>query len=229
MGRRGLVSPVICLVTDRRRTAPDARTERDACAALVRLCGDAIAAGVSMIQIREPGLPAAELCALARDVVRAARGSATDVVVNDRADVARAAGARGVHLRADGPPADVVRSMDEDWLIGRSHHGDKPLIGGAALDYVIFGTVFATSSKPDVIACGPDALADATRRLRVPVLAIGGVTPANAADVARTGAGGLAAIGAFLPIGASPDACGAARAVADLRAAFDRGRNSLVE
>ena len=109
------------------------------------------------------------------------------------------AGADGVHLRADGPPVAAVRKIvPGGFLIGRSAHTDDEIDRAAGADYLVFGTVFATPSKPGVEGQGLDALRRAVARFNGPVLAIGGVTPANAPDVLATGAAGYAAIGAFL-------------------------------
>src|SRR5712691_9924225 len=103
---------MICLVTDRRQRSP------------IEQAGEAAAAGVDIIHIRERDLDAGELAALTAGVVGATRGSATRVVVNDRVDVAIACGADGVQLRADSMPAARIRTMaPEGFLIGCSVHG----------------------------------------------------------------------------------------------------------
>lgn len=131
-------------------------------------------------------------------VVASARPASIRVVVNDRIDVALVAGADGVHLRADGPPVSAVRKIvPAGFLIGRSAHNDEEIDRAEGADYLVFGTVFATPSKPGVSGQGLLALQRAARRFRGPVLAIGGVTPANAAEVIAAGAAGYAAIGAF--------------------------------
>jgi len=185
-----MTRPIACLVTDRRRVANGG---------LLALCADAVDAGVDLIQIREPDLPARQLHALVADAVRLTRGSSTRVVVNDRADVALAAGADGVHVPASGPPTARVRALGPaGWLVGRSAHTAPELAAAADADYVIFGTVYATDSKPGVVGQGVRALADAARRVERPVLAIGGVTLARLTECAAAGAAGVAAISLFL-------------------------------
>lgn len=215
-----LPSPCICLVTDRLALTPDARTIRDELANLERQLDAAIAAGVDMIQIRERDLDSATLRVLAaRLVARAA--AATRVIVNDRADVARAVGAAGVHLRASGPPAADVRTMGPaGWVVGRSvHAADEAPMAGA--DYLMFGTVFASRSKPpDAPVGGVDGLRAAAAASPAPVLAIGGVTPGRVAACREAGAAGVGAIGVFLPRGRTADSLGPAEAVAALRRAW---------
>ena len=214
--------PTVCLVTSRRRVAPDARTTADELTSLIDWLEAAIAAGVDLIQIRELDLEAATLRDLTRAVVARAAGTSTRVLVNDRADVAVAAGAHGVHLRADGPPvADIRRLGGAAWLVGRSIHAAGEAAIEMAPDYFLFGHVFRTISKPGVTPSGLTALTGAVRAARVPVLAIGGITPDRAAACARAGARGVAAIGVFLPPGRSAEALGPAAAVAALRAALE--------
>ena len=138
-------------------------------------------------------------------VVRAAsitQGTVTKLLVNDRADIARAAGADGVHLTTHSLPAAVVRSgFGPEFLIGVSSHSleeaQAARDGGA--DFVVFGPVFETESKR---AYGPpqglDKLREVTRELNeFPVFAIGGITLDNIAACLEAGAAGIAAIRLF--------------------------------
>jgi thiamine-phosphate diphosphorylase len=185
---------VICLVTDRRRFAHEPGE-------LVRLVRAAGSTGVHLVQVRERDLGTRELLHLVERCVEAVRGTSTRVLVNDRVDVALAAGAHGVHLPADGaPPSRVRRMVPPGFIVGRSVHDPREAAQVAAeggVDYLIFGTVFPTTSKPDVIAAGMSALRAAVYAAPAPVLAIGGVTIERFADIAGTGAAGFAAIGLF--------------------------------
>ena len=187
--------PVICLITDGRLAA--------GCdgAALVERVRSAARAGVHLIQLRERGLDDRELAALARECVTAVRGTRARIVVNDRVDVARAAGAHGVHLKGDSFPATRAREIAEPgFLIGRSVHSVAEVEQASedgAVDYLMFGTVFASESKPGLEPAGLTILAEAARASRVALLAVGGITLENAAQVARAGADGFAAIGLF--------------------------------
>ena len=188
------MTPVVALITDRRRDAGGADT-------LVERVRWAAAAGVHLVQVREHDLDGGPLTTLARRCVDAVRGSRARVLVNDRLDVALAAGAHGVHLRADSMPASRVRQLSPPgFLIGRSVHGREEAVAAAAaggLDYLLFGTVFATPSKPGRPPAGPTALADVAAAVALPVLAVGGVSPDNVGEVAARGAAGFAAIGMF--------------------------------
>ncbi len=217
----------ICLVTDRRQLSPDARTERDEVSALIPWLEDAIAAGVDLIQLRERDLPARLLADVARAAMAAAAGSSTRVVVNDRADVAIACGCDGVHLRGDGPPVARVRALaagsGHGWVVGRSVHSVDEAQAHADADYLVFGAVFDSGSKPGL---GVDALRAAAEYVgrgfsRAEVLAIGGITIERVSECIAAGATGVAAIRLFLPPGRADGALGVIDATRQLRAAFD--------
>lgn len=215
----GLPSPVICLVTDRRRLSPGAGTNAEV-EELERLLDEAVDEGVDLIQVRERDLAAGLLCRLVRRVVHRATGTGVRVVVNDRADVALAAGSDGVHLRADSAPAARVRALSPGWIIGRSIHAGDAGEPDPAADYLILGTLFPTASKPDARGAGVEALAALARSTSRPVLAIGGITPEHARACRSAGAAGIAAIEAFLPEGSAPGALGVREAVRAFRAAM---------
>jgi thiamine-phosphate pyrophosphorylase len=183
-------------VTDRRRFGlePDA---------LVPLAVRAAGLGVDVVQIRERDLTDVALLALTRSIMAALAGRPVRVLVNDRADVAIAAGAAGVHLRGDSPPASRVRAFaPSGFVIGRSVHTLEEIDAAAAdggCDYLMFGTVFSSAGKrAGHPVAGIDRLAEACRRSPLPVIAIGGITPDREPDVARSGAAGLAAVGWFM-------------------------------
>ena len=187
--------PVICMITDDRLAAGRAR------AGLVAAVHAAAVAGVHLIQIRERGLDDRDLLAVTRQCLEAVRGTRARILVNDRLDVALAAGAHGVHLRSDSLPATRARSLAAPgFLIGCSVHSVEDAERAAAddaVDYLVFGTVFATASKPGRRPAGATMLAEVVRATTIPVLAVGGVTAENASQVAQTGAAGIAAIGLF--------------------------------
>ena len=168
---------------------------------LVEHIAAAARAGVHLIQIRERDLDARALTRVAAAAVDAARGTSTRILVNDRTDVALAAGAHGVHLRGDSAPANRIRKIvPRGFLIGRSVHSREEAEGAVAeggLDYLMFGTVFETASKPGSRAAGPATLATIARAVPLPVLAIGGITVSRMAEVAEAGAAGFGAIGLF--------------------------------
>lgn len=212
---------MICLVTDRRRLS----TAADDIDRLVDLVAAAARAGIDMVQIRERDLDARRLTGLVRRCVDVAEGTRTKVLVNDRADVAVAAGAHGVHLRGDSMAAAAVRSLvGDDVLVGRSVHGAdeaRAVSGAGGVDYVIFGTLYPSASKS---AAHPLATHDelaAVCQAGVPVLAIGGITVERAAEVARAGAAGIAGISLFVPPPRTSPDRHLQTIAANLRRAFD--------
>jgi len=158
--------------------------------------------GADMMQVREKDLPGGPLLGLVRRAVSAA---AADVYVNGRVDVALAAGARGVHLPADGLPVAEVASRWGSLRVGRSTHGRLEAVAAAeaGAHQLIFGPVFDTRSKR---AYGPPlglrALREVAEAVSVPVIAIGGIHPGNVGEVAALPVAGVAMISAVL---ASPD------------------------
>lgn len=194
--------PIICYVTDRKAVAPSGNVA----GALdkIRL---AAAAGVDWIQVREKDLEGRELFSLARDAGAAkVPGRAPRVIVNDRLDVALAAGAAGVHLgRESAPVREVVRwcrarNAPEKFLVGMSCHdaGEASEAASAGADYIFFGPVFETPSKKAFGAPqGLERLRRVCREVSIPTIAIGGVNARNAEECIRTGAAGIAAIRLF--------------------------------
>ena len=207
-----MTEPLICLVTDRRRSGA---------ADLIDLIASAARAGVDFVQVREPDMSDRALLDFVRAALIAIEGTSARVIVNERTDVALAAGAAGVHLKAASVPASRVRAIaPHPFLIGRSVHSlDEALEADRdGVDYVCFGTVFPSQSKPPGHpVAGLDALRTITARVSVPVLAIGGVTERRVQEVAAAGAAGVAAIGLFA---ATPDLPALVRT---LRRSFDSG------
>lgn len=159
------------------------------------------------------------LQALVAAAVDGVRGTRARVIVNDRVDIALAAGAHGVHLRGDSVPvARVRRICPPGFLVGRSVHTVEEARAAADADYLIFGPVFTTVSKPGAAPAGLTALEAVARSTTVPVLAVGGITVSGCAAVARTGAAGIAAIGMFAAAG---DAEVVQQTVSEVRSAFD--------
>ncbi len=191
----------ICLITDRQLFGQT--DDRRARADLVALIRDAVDAGVDLVQIRERNLDARAQVALTAQAVAIAEGSATRILVNDRLDVALAAGAQGTHLRGDSFDARSARRIvPNGHLLGRSVHSCEEAVqadGDGGLDYLIFGTVLPSASKePGHVIGGLDQLAETVASVRLPVLAVGGITLDNVPTIAGTGAAGFAAIRAFV-------------------------------
>ena len=176
-------------------TSGATRTPED----ILPLVEAAVAAKVPLFQIREKTWSARVLYELTARAAGITRGSDTRLLVNDRSDIARAAGADGVHLTSQSLPAEVVRkTCGSEFLIGVSTHSldeaRAARAGGA--DFVVFGPVFETESKLAFGAPqGLNRLAEVTNELRgFPVVAIGGITLQNAGACFKAGASGVAAI-----------------------------------
>lgn len=222
--------PLLCLVTDRHRLQariglPPEAAERTTDALLTQATA-AATAGVHLIQVREPDLPSGVLVGLVRAIRARVARHGTLVVVNDRLDVALAAGADGLHLKASSVPViEAARLAPPQWLIGRSVHAVPEIAhrDTAGAHYLIVGTVFPTASKPaGWTAVGLSGLEAAVRAASpVPVLGIGGIGPAEVADIIRTGAAGVAAVEAFLPTDPARIADTVHEGVLRMRMAFD--------
>lgn len=187
---------------------------RDGLDGLVARAAAAVRGGATMIQVRLKHATGRELV----EVTRAMVGAVTvPVLVNDRADIALAAGAAGVHLGVDDLPVAAVRAMaPAGFLIGASFGSEGERANAEGADYVGIGPVFGTLSKSDAgEAIGPAGLARLIALSPVPAVAIGGMTAANAGEALRAGAAGVAVIRAVLGA-ADPE-----RAARELRAAVD--------
>ncbi len=196
-----LHKPITYLITSGETTAGTTPSTEDF-SRILQLVEAAVAAGITLIQLREKNLNARVLFELALQSAQITRGSATRLLINDRADVARGAGADGVHLTTRSlEPRTVRRTFGEEFLIGASTHSlaeaRAAREGGA--DFVVFGPVFETVSKRMYgEPVGLESLREAARELGpFPVIALGGVTLENALDCLRAGARGVAAIRLF--------------------------------
>ncbi|WP_110207722.1 thiamine phosphate synthase [Nocardioides daejeonensis] len=159
---------------------------------LPRLAG----VGIDGFQVRDKGATTRELIALTARI-RSAVGSAC-LVVDDRIDVALAAGADGVHLGAEDLPMAAARRLGPDLLIGATcrGRGAVQVAREAGADYAGFGPIYASASKSGLpVPLGPGAIAEASDVL--PLIAIGGIDAENAGGVRGAGAHGVAVIGAI--------------------------------
>jgi thiamine-phosphate pyrophosphorylase len=166
---------------------------RDGQAGLIARASAAVHGGATCVQLRLKDVAARDLVSIARELVRAI---GVPVLVNDRTDVAIAAGAAGVHLGVDDMPVSAARLIaPEGFIIGTSVGSDDDVPLSAGADYVGIGPVFATSSKHD--AGAPIGLDEFTRlsvATGIPAVAIGGITSANARSAIEAGAVGVAVI-----------------------------------
>lgn len=182
----------------------------------------AVEAGARVVQFRQKTGSTRELLALAQDLREITRGSATHLVINDRVDVAMAVGASGVHLGDQDMPVRVARRLlGPEVLLGASVASEEEVreAEAAGADYLGVGPIYPTGTKADA---GDAVGLEQIRRFRaitsLPIVAIGGITAAAAAEVAAAGADMVAVISA---VAAAQDM---AAAVRELRAAFERGQ-----
>lgn len=157
----------------------------------------ALRGGVTAVALREKDLDARSLLQLARALRPLTRRHGALLIVNDRADVARAAGADGVHLGQRSLPVDAARRALGRGLVGVSTHtlAEARAAERAGADYVFYGPIHDTPSKRGRLAPrGPRGLRRVAAALGIPVVAIGGIDPDRAAALGRAGAAGVAAI-----------------------------------
>jgi thiamine-phosphate pyrophosphorylase len=158
----------------------------------------ALRAGVEFIQIREKDLPPRALLSLTRAVLALPNPHGTRILVNDRMDVALAAGAHGVHLRGDAPaPSARRRVAPPEFLIAVSCHSAAEVFRAEreVADFAVLSPIFPSASKPGYgQPLGREALRSAARAARIPVFALGGITEQNASQCECAG---IAAIGLF--------------------------------
>jgi thiamine-phosphate pyrophosphorylase len=183
----------------------------------------AVRGGVTVVQLRDKQAPDAELVALARALRGALAGTGVPLLVNDRVEVARAAGAEGVHVgQSDAAAADARAALGPEAIVGLSVEtvAHARAVDPQVVDYVGAGPVFATPTKADhAMPLGFEGLAALCAASPVPAVAIGGVKAEHAGRVLAAGARGLAVVSAIC---AAPDPGAAARSLAASLAAARR-------
>ncbi|MGB7924924.1 MAG: thiamine phosphate synthase [Pyrinomonadaceae bacterium] len=198
---RNLQPPIIYLITSG-ETTQSTGAHSEAFARILALVAEAVRARINFIQLREKSLRASVLYDLTVRAARLTRGSATRLLVNDRADIAHAADADGVHLTTRSLATPIVRrAFGHDFLIGVSAHTLAEALAARddGADFATFGPVFETPSKrPYGEPLGLEKLNEATQTLSpFPLIALGGITLENANRAIQAGASGIAAIRLF--------------------------------
>ena len=219
---------ILCLVTDRRRLGAaigarpvefiDALQEQVTAAAEV---------GIDYVQIRELDLEARALTGLVRSLIARCRNSKTRILVNDRLDVAIAAGAAGVHLRERSiSPAHVRRLRPGNFVVACAVHTPLTAAARHSADLLVAGTVLPTVSKSVTEYLEWKGLQQVVGAAKgTPVLGIGGLDLDSIPSLAASGAAGLAAIGAFIPAAGDHGLAEfVKKRVTDMRFVFDSAR-----
>jgi thiamine-phosphate pyrophosphorylase len=172
---------------------------------LVEILDATISGGCRLVQLREKEWPSGRLLPIAERLRERCRTAGVTFVINDRVDLALAVEADGVHLGQDDlPPRAAKPLLRPGMILGLSTHSPDQARRAQAdgATYVAVGSMFPTGSKPDFELVGPDLVRKLRAEIRVPLVGIGGVTEANAGDVIRAGADGVAVISAVC---AAPD------------------------
>ncbi len=174
------------------------RVQLTSTSALLENIAAQLAAGIEMIQLRERDLTARELLALAEAVLRLPNAGDSRLLINDRTDVALASGAAGVHLRGNSVAPSRIRAIAPDgFLIGVSCHSvdEVRCAEDDGASFAVLAPIFATPGKGPALGIGP--LSEAAHAVRIPVLALGGITPERIPQCLAAGAAGIAGISLF--------------------------------
>jgi len=193
----------------------------------VEIVEDAIAGGVSVVQLRDKDRPVRERYETGQRIRELTRDADVPLIVNDRVDLAALLSADGVHLGDDDLPVRAARRLlGEGAIVGRSVSTVEEAVEAeaAGADYLGVGTVYRTGSKDDIPeethGVGPERVADIAATVEVPIVGIGGVTAENASEVVEAGADGVAVI-TEVTRAEDPEA-----ATAALRETVERGRST---
>jgi len=180
----------------------------------------AIEGGVEAVQLREKDMDAQSRYELGQQLRELTAEAGVDLIVNDRIDLAIAIGADGVHLGQSDLPISVARKqLGDDAIIGASVStvSEARLAAITGADYLGVGAIYGTNSKPEAPTAddglGVETLSDIVQTVRIPVVAIGGITPENAAEPIEAGASSVAVISAITAAD-DPEAATAALAAA---------------
>ena len=188
-----LPNPIIYLITNGKTTAQNFSENKNS---ILKLIKTAVQTSVSLIQIREKKLPARHVFELVFEAVKITKNNETKLLVNDRADIAFAANADGVHLASTSLGSAVIRrNFPKNFIVGVSAHtieeAEQAKLQGA--DFITYSPIFYTPEKGE--PKGLDELSRICKKLNpFPVIALGGIDETNYASVLENGACGFAAI-----------------------------------
>ena len=171
-----------------------------------------LAAGVGIVQLREKDLADSVLYQLAQEFRRRTEAAGSLLIIDDRVDIALAAGADGVHLGQTDLPVAAARRIAPDLIVGASSHGLEEALAAqeAGAGYVNIGPIFPTATKPAAIPLGVEVITRLTPHLKIPWSTMGGINQGNVAQVVARGARHPAVMSA---VTAAADVMAAARAL----------------
>jgi thiamine-phosphate pyrophosphorylase len=174
-----------------------------------------LAAGVGLVQLREKDLEDRRLYELAQEFRRRTEAAGALLIIDDRVDMALAAGADGVHLGQTDLPVAAARQIAPDLIVGASSHSLEEALAAqaAGAGYVNIGPIFPTATKPGAVALGVEAISEITPHLRIPWSTMGGINGANIAQVVSRGARHPAVMSA---VTAAAEVTAAARALREM-------------
>ncbi len=185
--------PLLYLITDGEMTAQNFTEKKSQTLELIKI---AASNKISLIQIRERKIPARLVFEFAREAAEITRNTDTKLLVNDRADIALATNADGVHLTSRSLSADTIRrAFPENFIVGTSAHTIKAAENAKkqSADFVTFSPIFSTPNKGE--PQGVETLRAVCEKLKpFPVIALGGIDETNYKSVLENGASGFAAI-----------------------------------
>lgn len=198
-----------------------------AASGLVETVAAAVAGGATLVQLRDKDASTRGLISAAKALMDLLNPLGIPLIINDRADVALATGAAGVHLGQDDMPADIARRlMGPGPIIGISASNADHLAAADpdVVDYVGIGHIFATATKPKALPpLGIEGFRDLRERTSLPVVAIGGIDPDTAGPVVAAGADGVAVVSGILRA-PDPQAAATQYALAVAAARFSHSR-----
>lgn len=154
---------------------------------------------IDFIHLREKTKTAKEVYKMV-ELLKSKKVPLSKIIINDRADVACVSNAKGVHLAYHSLPVEIVKRKFEDLTVGCSVHSleEAQIAEQHGADYVMFGHVYETPSKPGLIPKGLEQLSFISESISIPVIAIGGINPVNSRDVIEAGAQGVAVMSGIL-------------------------------
>jgi thiamine-phosphate pyrophosphorylase len=156
-----------------------------------RVTEQLIAGGIDLIQLRAKARPSAEIAKIAAELHRLTQKRSIPLIINDHSEIARVVSAEGIHVGQDDPAISEVRAIaGPDCIVGKSTHNVDQAIRAfyEGADYIGFGPIFATPTKPDYPPIGLEEIRKVHDAVRIPIFCIGGITLDNLPEVIAAGA-----------------------------------------